>query len=265
MSLITIKTYSKTEQELKSEITEAIKEEIKAIREADPKKCKKNSRAISLLEQITPEQLEIIRPKVTEIKNLQFKLARFYRQKFRDGTLGREMMQNPKTLTTKDLGISFIYLINDIENPKQFDYVCSVLPSSFYVNYNNEISSYYLKEDIKSAYDAIYREVNAASLYNYPEVTSRIELCDWVILEEADMSGIAKFNVVWNLNSKDGQPLKMRLADYNLCGDISIDCEALLTKSAYSVHGISRGYNEKVYSGGIFDDIIDFIKGIFGK
>lgn len=263
MSTITIKTILREEEQIKSEVATAIREEIKKLRETNPKLCKKNARAVALLEAITPDQLEIVKPQVTLIKDLQFNLARFYRQRFSDGTYDREKMQNPKTLSTKEIGIvSSIYLINDVEYPKQFESVCTPCPYSTYINFNNEISSYDLTQDIKSRYETLYRHANQAHLYNYPEETTKIILSDWCILEsEEESPNLVHSTLIWNLTSIDGYPMKMQIAHYSL-GDITLDCKELFTRWAYSANGYMKKCNERMFSQGV---IIDFIKGIFGK
>ena len=248
MSKITIKTAGKSEDQIKKEVAEALAAEAKNVYADDPKKREKNAHLIAQLEAITPDQLEIVKPNVTQTTNMAVTITRFYRQQFRDGSLGREMMQEPKHFTTKELLFNYIFRIHGMDSWHRR--VCQPIRSKLdnYVTYDNEIISYSLQKDIKDRYDAFYREANATSLYNYPEVTSRIELSNLRILEEEEGNvAFVQNSLIWNLKSKDGVPLKRHLHSFGFYGDIEIFPQlAIDDRYAYDEHGNSPRYKGKI-------------------
>ena len=266
-------TVMKTEEQIKAEIVEQIKQSVAKLSEENPKLCKNgktNKTTFAQLKAITPEQIELFIPGcVKRLKNLEFELIRQYR--YTNG-MGVKYLDGPKTMETALCGIGIdrpIYSLkglNHIPKDNLFQYkklFRPLLESNCYLNLYDVIDDENLHRDIKDLYETTFRQVNAAKLRLEPQETLEIVCSNWVILDEEIIDDLPAA-IVWNYNNEGKCPLKTNIGKYNKnTGEFEIkSAEDILTGVAYTKEGYRSDCGKKVFSGNIFQRIVHFFDSL---
>ncbi len=178
-------TPMKTEEQIKAEIAEQVKQNITKFNSENPRLCKKNKKIYQKLKEISPDEIVLFHlPSVLKVKDLEFELLRSYNYVDREGYIkSSEYTNKPMTFTTSMLGITKpIFIIRLPEKHlKRDEYFCNHLIHGAYC-IHNDFTDDGLYEDIKEAFEKAYRYHNQARLTIDPEKTNRIICSKWNIL-----------------------------------------------------------------------------------
>ena len=141
-------------------------------------------------ENFTEKNIELVKPIEAErITNMSFSVRRYYRQKFSDGSLGKITM-NSKIMEL-DMKMLNFPKNGAVYSFKEEKYNClrqEVLKKYVYSFIDLKMGEENpLEKDLVKAVEAVYRRVNEASLFNYPEELANMVFSDWNILESEEV------------------------------------------------------------------------------
>lgn len=238
-TFITIETTQKGEDQIKAEIVESIKKEIQKLRETDPKKCKESKRALSILETMTPESLEIATPEVELITDMEAWGSIIAPKLDYAGDPTKEFVAlGASRLTLKFLNFNRpIYLMKNAKNPKQHERVYNPIGENEY-SYYPDHKNYRLEDGFENAYKKAFLNENPEMLRRYSEDKINVYVDRYKIIKTEPVEGFSKTAVVWNLKNTSGTPVKIQITKFDKSKNhLMIYFEGLLRPYATTSYG----------------------------
>ena len=217
-----------TEEEIKKQVVEKLKEALQE--KGYAKYFKKYKYLCDCLAKVQESDVEIVKlnEKVQKVTSFGFQASRYYRQIFSDGSLGREVKQEPQKL--QNSAVNFYGTIYNVQKGKSTQmekyFYEQVLdekrgrPEEDYKNgnyivHNGMMENYDLEKDLKDAFEKEYRRINATSLYNYPEKQTGLVISNWTFLNSKTLEDLSQCPILLNIKDKKGNVLKMHFGTYN--------------------------------------------------
>ncbi len=238
-------TLTKTEEQIKAEIAELVKENITKFNDENPRLCKKNKKIYEKLKTISPDEIVLFHfPSVLRVKDLEFELLRSYNYVDREGCItSSEYTNKPMTLTTSMLGITkpiYIVKVPD-KHYKRIEIFYNKLLDGCdgYDGYRiyNDFTEDGLYRDIREAFEDAYRYHRQAQLAIDPEKTNRVICSKWKILDAEPVTDCPRALIVWKVDlDKNRTNYAVIFGEYDSSKDKIelIDTKRMLIGAAYS-------------------------------
>ena len=217
-----------TEQEIKKKVLQKLKEALQD--EGYAKYFKKYKSLCDCLSKVKECDVEIIKlnVEVQKVTSFGFRADRYYRQIFSDGSLGREVKQEPARL--QNSAVNFYGTIYNVkkEKPTQMEeyFYRHVLAEKRgcgkenykdgkYIVYHGMMENDDLEDDLKAAFEKEYRRINETSLYNYPEQQTKLLISNWTFLKTETLNGLSVSPILLKIKDKKGNDIKMHFGTYD--------------------------------------------------